>query len=90
MERIFEKIDIPIGKKSNKLIISKCINCGSVDVIPVKSVEHMFGDVVEKHDGVLCNNCGCFHYIDGDNITYEYSYQSNSIDKKTDWNISDN
>ena len=95
MERLFDEIDIApiLGKRKVKkpqINISRCLNCGSDNVIPVKDIEHKFDGVKNSHDGVICGNCKCFHYIDDNNIVYEYTYVAGAINKEMNWDISEN
>jgi len=79
--------------KTDQLIINKCYNCGDKnDLLPLNDYEHNFNNKSKKHNGILCNKCKCFHYLDKNgNVTYEYNYKDSlTTDDNVKWSISDN
>lgn len=81
---------LTIKKEKKEILVKECQNCFSEDLIPVKDHEHCFEETTEKHDGVICNNCGCFHFELDDGINYEYNYENSFEDKEIEWKINSN
>lgn len=95
LDRIFTEeivLEKEVKQEKKDILTEKCLSCGSVEIIPMSDFEHNFDDKVEKNNGVLCDECGCFHYLDEDGcVTYEYNYRDILIGSdKVDWKISDN
>lgn len=50
-----------------------CKNCGSVNIEFTQDFEliNPETDKLEKHDGLLCTECGCFHSVVDNFFQYE-------------------
>jgi len=87
---ILEKELVQDVKTEKQILTDKCFNCGSSDIVPINDYKRDFGGE-ETHNGVVCSSCGCFHYLEEGNITYEYNYNDILFgDDKVEWSISDN
>lgn len=87
--RLFPVMEVKEDEKD--FIIVNCNNCGGGDLIYFKDYEHGFDNESEKHNGFLCDKCGCFHFMEDDNLTFEHSYRDIFLnEKEVKWNISDN
>jgi len=68
-------------------LVKKCLNCGNVNIV---SFRKKLDD--KDRDGMHCDVCNCFHYLDEDGlITYEYHYSDVlNNDENVNWKISNN
>jgi len=90
MDTLLEKNVVEVVKE-NKPITDECYNCGGTELVPLNDHKHNFADNEEIDNGILCSVCGCFHYLVGENITYEYIYKDILFgDENVEWKISDN
>lgn len=86
-----ENIKVLKKKEEKNLIVDKCINCSSKDLIPMKDFKHEFDEQIQIDDGIFCPNCKSFHYMEDGNLTYELIYKDMySKVEEVKWNIMDN
>jgi hypothetical protein len=77
--------------EKEKFTVKKCLSCGSNSIIAINDFEHDFDNSNEKHDGYLCDNCKCFHYIENGLITYEHLYNDIFVEnEELNWKITTN
>jgi len=79
-----EILELTKSKVQEEIKINKCYNCESDNLISIKNKE------LDKK-GILCDNCGCFHFYDEDgDFTYEYVYKDIFVEKDVKWKLNDN
>jgi len=75
-------------EETEEIVVDECMNCRSRLILVVEK-ELEFDGKTTKHSGYVCSDCGCFHYMDGEDVVYEYTY-SDGRNKDVKWNINSN